>query len=99
VVTSNVAAVAATIAALAERIQDTDAALVALAESLAEAVDGDRCGECGTRGQTAALWKEYRAALVALSEVGSDDLDDDTQAFRVSVQVPRRASMGHPEES
>lgn len=100
---TNTEAVAATIAALHEagRIQDTDAALVALAESLAEAVDADRCGGCnqcagcGTRGQTAALWKEYRAALVALSEVGSDDLDDDTLTFRASVSIPSRSPVGH----
>lgn len=89
---TNVEAVASTIAALHEagRIQDTDAAVVALAESLAEAVDADRCHGCATRGQTAALWKEYRAALVALSEVGSDDLPDDEQAFRIEIRTPQR---------
>lgn len=102
---TNVEAVGATIVALADRIRPTDAAIIALAESLAEAVDADRCtgcnqcGGCGTRGQTAALWKEYRAALVALSEVGADDLDDDATAFRFNVQVPRRAPVGDTKES
>lgn len=98
---TNVEAVETTISALdaAGRLADTDAALVALNRYLAAAVDADRCAKCGATGGTAALWREYRAAVQSLSEVGADDLDDDTTAFRVSVQVPRRASLGHSENT
>lgn len=81
-------AVDTTIAALGDRLTDEHGALVALARSLAKAVDADPCGDCGA-AQNAALWKEMRATITALSEVGADDLDDDTQAWRVTIQTPR----------
>ncbi len=96
--TSIADAIETTIAALGERLTDEHGALVALARSLAKAVDADPCADCGA-ATTAALWKEMRATITALSEVGADDLDDDTVAFRWSVQVPRRAEVGDPEES
>ena len=57
------------------------------------------CGKCGAI-QTAALWKEYRTTVLALIEAGTpDDVDDDTAAFRLTIQTPVRAPVGHPEES
>lgn len=91
-------AIETTISALGGRLTDEHQALVAMARSLARAVDADPCGECGA-AQNAALWKEMRATISALSEVGADDLDDDTAAFRISIQTPRRASLGDAEES
>ncbi len=74
-------------------IHDEDQALVALARSLAKAIDVDPCGECGAV-QTAALWKEYRTTVLALLEAGaSDDLDDDTASFRLTIQTPVRATV------
>jgi hypothetical protein len=85
---TNAAAVESTVAALddAGRLSPIDDALVALVRNLSLAVDESP--------GNAALWREFRAALQTLSEVGADDLDDDTLAFRVSVQTPRRASVG-----
>lgn len=91
-------AVDTTIAALGERLTDEHQALVAMARSLAKAVDADPCGECGA-AQNAALWKEMRATITTLTEVGADDLDDDTAQWRISIQTPRRASLGDAEDS
>lgn len=91
--TTNAAAVEKTIDALndAGRLSDTDEALVALVRNLADAVDGAPAN--------AALWREFRAALTTLSEVGGDDLDDGTLAFRISVQTPSRATVGHSKDA
>ena len=62
------------------RLSEADAAVVAMAQGLAEAVDDDP--------PNAALWREYRAALVALAAIGSGDVDDDSQAFLVTVSTP-----------
>ena len=69
-------------------------ALLVLARSLAKAVDSDPCGKCGAI-QTAALWKEYRTTVLALIEAGTpDDIDDDTAAFRLTIQTPVRTAVG-----
>jgi hypothetical protein len=73
-----------TIRAMADRLGEADEALVALARGLAAAVDA--------APDNAALWREYRAAVTALSEVGADgDIDDDTQAFLLTLRTPVRA--------
>ncbi|HUR24017.1 MAG TPA: hypothetical protein VMZ73_09125 [Acidimicrobiales bacterium] len=84
----NVEGIEATIAALSERFGPEHDALLALARSLAQAVD-DKPGDSG-------LWREYRAVVSALSEVGADDADDDTASFLVSVTTPGRAKVGNP---
>ena len=94
VTATNAEAVDTMIAALGDRLEDEHAALVAMARSLAGAVDADRCAHCSAHGQNAALWKEYRATVTALSEVGADGDDDDTLAFRVSIQTPMRPPVG-----
>lgn len=74
-------------------------ALLVLARSLAKAVDVDPCVKCGAV-QTAALWKEYRTTVLALIEAGTpDDVDDDTAAFRLTIQTPMRAKVGHSPQS
>lgn len=70
----------------AGQLEDVDAAVIALAEGLAAAVDDDPAN--------GALWREYRAALTALREAGdAGGDDDDTAAFRFSIQAPRGASL------
>ena len=74
-------------------LAEADQALLALARSLARAVDVDPCGDCGAI-QTAAVWKEYRATVLALLEAGTpDDVDDETAAFRLTIQTPVRATV------
>jgi len=71
---------------------DDDAALIAMARGLAAAVDAEP--------GNAALWREYRAAVTALVEVGVDDADDDTRDFLLSIRTPGvRAKVEHPEKS
>lgn len=80
-------------------LEESDQALLALARSLARAVDVDPCGDCGAI-QTAALWKEYRATVLALLEAGTpDDVDDETAAFRLTIQTPVRAKVVNTPES
>lgn len=93
---TNTEGLAAMLAALAPHLSDADQALIALAESLAEAADADRCEKCGVKGQTAALWKEYRATLMDLRQAGAHDDADDDEEFRSAVVTPlRRAAVGH----
>lgn len=90
---SNAAGLECTIEALdaAGRLADTDQALVALARSLAVAVDAEP--------ENAALAREYRAALVALSSAGSDNLDDDARDFILSIRTPSvRTPVRDPED-
>lgn len=76
----------------AGRLDDEHDALVALTRGLAAALDG--------APDNAALWREYRAALATLAEVGSDDVDDDTAAFLSSLRTPGlRTQMGNPSNS
>jgi hypothetical protein len=84
---SNADGLERTIKAMATRLGEADEALVALARGLAAAVDA--------APDNAALWREYRAAVTALSEVGSDDIDDDTEAFLLTLRTPVRAKMGN----
>lgn len=65
---TNAAAVAGTIAALraAERLHAEHDAIVTAAASLAMAVDADP--------GNAALWREYRAVVNTLTEIGGDDV-------------------------
>lgn len=56
-------------------------AVIALARGLAAAVDSDPAN--------AALWREYRAAVMAVMEAGAtDDVDDDTARFLLTVRTP-----------
>lgn len=79
---SNAAGLEQTLKALeaAGRLTDVDLALVALARGLAVAVDAEP--------ENAALWREYRAALVALSAAGADNIDDDARDFILSIRTP-----------
>ena len=77
-----------TIKAMDARLDEMNEALVALARGLAAAVDA--------APDNAALWREYRAAVTALMEVGSDgDIDDDTQAFLLALRTPLRSKVGN----
>lgn len=89
---TNVDGLERTIKAMAGQLDESDEALVALARGLAVAVDA--------APENAALWREYRAAVTALSEAGADgDGDDDTQAFLLSIRTPVRPPMGNPKKS
>ncbi len=89
---SNAAGLERTIKAMAGRLDDTNEALLALARGLAAAVDVDP--------DNAALWREYRAAVTALSEVGTDsDVDDDTQAFLLALRTPVRTKVGDAKDT
>lgn len=81
--TSNATAVEKTIRALndAGRLADVDLAIVALARCLAAALDAEP--------ENAALAREYRQALIALTSTGSDNLDDDTRDFLLTIRTPR----------
>lgn len=86
---SNIDGLERTIKAMAERLDESDEALMALARGLAAAVDA--------APENAALWREYRAAVAALTEAGAaGDVDDDTQAFILSIRKPVRTKMGDP---
>lgn len=78
--TSNAAGLERTIKALGSRLGDEHEALVALARGLAAAVDA--------APENAALWREYRAVVGSISEVGVDDVDDDTVDFLLSIRTP-----------
>lgn len=88
--TSNATGLERTIKALqaAGRLADEDQALLALSRGLAAAVDADP--------ENAALWREYRAALVALSSAGSDNVDDDTRDFILSIRTPQIRDTAKP---
>lgn len=89
---SNVAGLERTLRALEARLGDEHEALVALARGLAAAVD--------VAPESAALWREYRAAVAALSEAGAaGDVDDDTQSFLRSMRVPVSSKVGDPKNS
>ena len=88
---SNVAGLEKTIRALAARIGPEDEALVALARGLAAAVDA--------APDNAALWREYRAAVAALTMVGADQVDDDTTNFLLSIRAPMRTAVGDAEDA
>jgi hypothetical protein len=80
---SNAQGLERTLRALEVRLDEDDEALVALARGLAAAVDADP--------GNAALWREYRAAVTALSLAGADKVDDDTREFLFTVRTPRAA--------
>lgn len=86
---TNVEGLERTLRALKPRLERKDAALVALARTLAQAVDADPCTDCGT-GQNAALWKEYRAAVTALLAVGADPGDEEVDL--AAVLTPLRTT-------
>lgn len=85
------AGIAASLEAYSDRLTDEDQALVTLVKGLAEAVDESP--------GNAALWKEYRAAVATLSEVMARGDDDDTTAWRLSIQAPSGAKVGNPPKS
>lgn len=89
---SQVAALRKTVRTLKKggRLDETHAALLAIAEGMAAAIDA---GDADTN--TAALWKEYRAAVVALVEVGADDTDSTAEAV---IELLRPA-LGNAAES
>jgi len=66
----NRSAVEETVGALEQlgRLEQVDSARVAAARALADAVDAEP--------GNASLWREYRAALESLSQIGSDSGDD-----------------------
>lgn len=66
----NRSAVEETVSALEQlgRLEQIDSARVAAARALADAVDADP--------GNASLWREYRAALESLRQIGSDGTDD-----------------------
>lgn len=72
-------------------LEPGDEAIVAAFLSLARAVDDPDA--------KADLWREYRAATVALREVASGGSDDDTASFLVSIQTPGRAKVGNAKKS
>ena len=80
---SNAAGLERTLKALGDRLDEDDEALVALARGLATAVDTDP--------GNAALWREYRAAVTALTLAGADRVDDDTRDFLLTIRTPRPA--------
>jgi hypothetical protein len=78
---SNRAALEASLTALGG-LTDRHGALVAAARSLAVAVDAEQ--------GNASLWREYRAALAVLLEVGLGVDDVDSVEFAASVRTPLR---------
>lgn len=78
----------------AKRITGEHAALVSVAEGMAKQIDDceGRRTDAGGDVLTAALWKEYRGAVVALLEVG---VDDSNRADVVAI-VGLPSSLGHP---
>lgn len=90
--TTNVAAVAAAVKALGNRIKPEHAALVRACEELADSVDKDSreyCAMCKRSNANAALWREYRTAIGMLGEVGADEAVPDGQAaYNASVRPP-----------
>jgi hypothetical protein len=83
---SNAVGLERTLKALAGRLDGEDEAVVALARGLAAAVDADPAN--------AALWREYRAAVTALAEAAvSDETDDDTRDFLLTIRTPLRAEV------
>ena len=85
---SNEAGLERTIKAMAAKLDEGHEALMALARGLAAAVDA--------APENAALWREYRAAVAALTEAGAaGDVDDDTQAFILALRKPVRPKMGN----
>lgn len=89
---SNAQGLERTIKAFGERLGEDDEALVALARGLAAAVDADPAN--------AALWREYRAAVTALREVGTadDGDDDDAKDWLLTIRTPVRTEVRHPED-
>jgi hypothetical protein len=86
---TNAGGLEATLKALraAGRLTEADEALVALARSLAAAVDADP--------SNAALAREYGRALQALQNSGKGVADDDASAFVLSVSTAAvRAPLG-----
>ena len=81
---TNVQAVAMTVANLRTRgvLADTHEALVQAASSLAQAVDLDP--------GNAALWREYRAVVNTLTEIGADDggQADEVQLIIAALRGP-----------
>lgn len=69
-----------TLKAIDARLDESHAALVALARGLAGAVDAEP--------GNAALWREYRAAVTTLGQVAGGEVDDDTAAFLVAIRTP-----------
>jgi hypothetical protein len=88
------AALAKTVRALRSEkaLTDAHAGLVAAAEGMAAQLDGDECGN-------AALWKEYRSALVSLVELGADDDNDAHAAVLALVRPPVPSKVGNPAQS
>lgn len=84
---SNAAGLERTLKALGARLGPEDEAIVALARALAVALDAEP--------GNAALAREYRAAVTAVSLAGAgDEVDDDTRDFLLTIRTPRRTSVG-----
>lgn len=76
---TQVESLAITIEALAQlgRLEDIDAATVAVAQGLAAAVDADPTN--------ASLWREFRAAVETLRGVGAESSNDDAFAQAIAA--------------
>ncbi len=75
---SQLAALRKTVRSLkkAGRLTDDHAALLAIAEGMAQQLDNPPLEQ----PNTAALWKEFRAAVASLVEAGVDDSDSTATA-------------------
>jgi hypothetical protein len=89
----NRAAAERTVATLRKNgtIEHVDPATIAAFLSLATAVDAPDA--------RADLWREYRAFSATLREAAAGASDDDTTAFLISIQTPRRAEVRTPADT
>ena len=62
-------------------IEPEHESLVAMVLGLATSVDNEP--------SNAALWREFRAAVTTLREATSNNADDDTTSFLLSIKTPR----------
>ena len=88
---TQVESLAETIAALRSsgRLEQVDAATVAVAQGLAAAIDADPTN--------ASMWREYRAAVETLRGVGADSNSDD--AFTEALAAIMRPAVRNAEDA
>ncbi len=72
------------------RLTDEHAALLAIAEGMAEGLDNPTADD----PNTAAMWKEYRAAVSALMEVAAD-VDSASADVVALVRTPLPPALGN----
>ena len=90
---SNRDAVAETIKALEieGRLTSADAAIVQMVEGLADAVDNDP--------GNASLWREFRAALETLRQIGLEGEQDEDEISVIIAALRGSASVQYSEDS